>query len=144
MTPPPGRPDAPADSVYIDPMIKHTAIAMLLFALMPAVSGCAEGTTKQGTLYSMNVSRALEAYLAADLDAVHKAAVESVSDAGYTLDDDAVDVREGVVKARTARDRSVRIETYKEGEAVTRIEVYVGGDEAAARELLDNVEDKVK
>ncbi len=124
-------------------MIKHTAIAMLLFALMPAVSGCAEGTTKQGTLYSMNVSRALEAYLAADLDTVHKAAVKSVNDAGYTLDEDAIDVREGVVKARTARDRPVRVETYKEGDNVTKIEVYVGGDENAARELLDNIEDQV-
>ncbi len=125
-------------------MIKHTAIAMLLFALMPAVSGCAEGTTKQGTLYSMNVSRALEAYLAADLDTVHKAAVKSVNDAGYTLDEDAIDVREGIVKARTARDRSVRVETYKEGLKVTKIEVYVGGDEAAASELLDSIEDEVK
>jgi len=125
-------------------MIKHTAIAMLLFALMPAVSGCAEGTTKQGTLYSMNISRALEARLAADLDDVHKAAVASVTDAGYTLDEDAIDVREGIVKARTARDRSVRVETYKEGVKVTRIEVYVGGDQAAARDLLENSEDRVK
>ena len=125
-------------------MIKHTAISTLLFALMLAVSGCAEGTTKQGTLYSMNVSRALEAYLAADLDAVHEAAVKSVKDAGYTIDENAIDVREGVVKGRTARDRAVRVETYKEGEKVTRIEVYVGGNEAAARELLDSIEGQVK
>ena len=124
-------------------MIKHTAIAMLLFALMPAISGCAEGTTKQGTLYSMNAGRSLQAYLAADLDAVHKAAVKSVNEAGYTLDEDAIDVREGVVKARTARDRSVRVETYKEGEKVTKIEVYVGGDEIAAAELLDSIESQV-
>jgi hypothetical protein len=124
-------------------MIKHTAIAMLLFALMPAISGCAEGTTKQGTLYSMNASRALEAYLAAELDAVHKAAVKSVNDAGYTVDEDAIDVREGVVKGRTARDRTVRVETYKEGDKVTKIEVYVGGDEAAASELLDSIESQV-
>jgi len=124
-------------------MIKHTAIAMLLFALMPAVSGCAEGTTKQGTLYSMNAGRSLQAYLAADLDAVHKAAVKSVNDAGYTLDEDAIDVREGVVKARTARDRSVRVETFKGGEKVTKIEVYVGGDEIAAAELLDSIESQV-
>ena len=125
-------------------MIKQTTIAMLLLALMPAVSGCGEGTTKQGTLYSMNARRALESYLAADLDTVHKAAVKSVNDAGYTLDEDAIDVREGVIKARTARDRSVRVETYKEGEKVTKIEVYVGGDEAAARELLDSIEGQVK
>ena len=124
-------------------MIKHTAIAMLLFALMPAISGCAEGTTKQGTVYSMNAGRSLQAYLAADLDAVHKAAVKSVNEAGYTLNEDAIDVREGVVKARTGRDRSVRVETYKEGEKVTKIEVYVGGDEAAASELLDSIESQV-
>ncbi len=125
-------------------MIKHTAIAMLLLALMPAVSGCAEGTTKQGTLYSMNVSRALEAYLAADINAVHQAAVKSVAKAGYIHEMDAIDVQEGIVKARTARDRPVRVETYKEGEKVTRIEVYVGGDETAARELLDNIEGQAK
>ena len=112
---------------------------VLLFALL-TVGGCGKGMTQQGTLYSVEINQSLSCYISDSLDAVHKAAVASIKDAGYTVDTDAIDTREAMVDGRTALDRPVWIKAFKEGEKVTRLEIYVGGDETAAKELLEEIE----
>jgi len=112
----------------------------LLLALVMAVAGCGKGTTRQGTLYSVSVNRSLNCYIPDNIDAVHKAALASVRDAGYTVDNDAIDSREAIVEGRTALDKTVRIKSFKQGKKVTRLEVYIAGDQEAAKELLNAIE----
>jgi hypothetical protein len=124
-------------------MLRITTVIVLI-ALTAAALGCGKGTTTQGTLYNVTISRELEAYEPRDLDAVHQAAVKAVEAMGYSIDKQAIDVREGLIEGRTALDRTVRIKSFKTGDEVTRITVYVGGDEQAAREVLDKIETAVK
>jgi cytosine/adenosine deaminase-related metal-dependent hydrolase len=122
-----------------------TAIAMSALSLT-ILAGCGEGTTRQGTLYSIQANRTLETYLPGDLKAVHEAALQAVeADLGYTLEDSAVDATEGIVKARTALDHEVRVKMYKHAERVTRIDVFVGprGAESVSRELLSAIETRL-
>ena len=114
----------------------------LSLALLMTIAGCGKGTTAQGTLYSIGVNQSLNCYIPGDIDAVHKAALASVKDAGYAVDNDAIDSREAIVEGRTALDKTVRIKSFKQGEKVTRLEVYVAGDEEAAKELLNAIEKK--
>ena len=114
----------------------------LSLALLMTIAGCGQGTTAQGTLYSIGVNQSLNCYIPGDIDAVHKATLASVKDAGYAVDNDAIDSREAIVEGRTALDKTVRIKSFKQGEKVTRLEVYIAGDEEAAKELLDAIEKK--
>ena len=124
-------------------LTKHiTTILSLVLAVV--LVGCSQGTTGQGTLYSVSASRQVEAYLPQDLETVHKAAAAAVKTLGYTIDNEAIDVREGIIEGHTARDRTMRIETFKQGDEITRIKIYVGGDELAAREVLHKIETAVK
>jgi hypothetical protein len=115
-----------------------TAVASL--ALLLLAIGCTKGTTAKGTLYSANVMGRLEAYVPAKLDKVYAAAGKAVEDMGYSIDTRAIDVREAKVEGRTALDKPVRVKLYKQGETVTKVEVYVGGDKLASEELLDKIE----
>ena len=112
----------------------------LLLALVTAAAGCGKGTTQQGTLYSVGVNQALSCYISENIYEIHRAALSSVRLAGYTVDMEAIDTRESIVEGRTALDRTIRIKTFKQGENVTRLEVFVAGDEVAAKELLDAIE----
>jgi hypothetical protein len=112
----------------------------LSLALGLTIAGCGQGTTSQGTLYSIGVNQSLSCYIPDNIDAVHKAALTSVKDAGYIVDNDAIDSREAIVEGRTALDKTVRIKFFKQGDKVTRLEVYVAGNEEAAKELLDAIE----
>ncbi len=124
-------------------MMNRIAITVL-FALTAVGPGCGKGTTHQGTLYTVSISQELHCYLPDDLESVHKAVLASVKDAGYTVENDAIDTREAKVTAHTALDRTVRVKSYKQGKKVTKVEVYVSGDKEAAKELLDRIEDRVK
>ena len=123
----------------------HAVIALSVVSLT-ILSGCGEGQTRQGTLYSIQANRSLETYLTGDLATVHTAALETVqTDFGYTLEESAVDATEGIVKARTALDHEVRIKLFKHGEHLTRIDLFVGprGTESVSRELLSAIEERV-
>ncbi len=123
-------------------MIRSVIVLLIVCAGIQA--GC-QGTTAQGTLYSIQPNRGLSTFLAADLETVHEAAVEVVkNDFGYEIEEEALDAREGIIRARTARDRMVRVETFMHSQRVTRIVVYAGGSEPLARDLLDKIETRVK
>ncbi len=122
-------------------MIRTLMVLLIVCAGIQA--GC-QGTTAQGTLYSIQ-PRGLSTFLAADLETVHEAAVEVVrNDFRYEIEEEALDAREGIIRASTARDRMVRVETFMHSQRVTRIVVYAGGSEPLARDLLDKIETRVK
>ena len=123
----------------------HLTVLFICLGSLAVYAGC-EGTTAQGTLYTVQPNRELETFFPFDLDTVHRAAVAAVqTDMGYTLQKQALDAREGIIEARTAKDHLVRVETYKHGERVTRIEVFAGpgGNETLAREILNAIESRV-
>jgi hypothetical protein len=127
----------------------HVRVAGAVIALsvvaLAGLGGC-EGQTRQGTLYSIQPDRELEAYLPGDLATVHAAALAVIeTDFGYAVEESAVDTTEGVVKARTALDHLIRVELYKYGERVTRIEVYAGpkGAESIANDILSAIETRL-
>ncbi|MHC4415567.1 MAG: DUF3568 family protein [Planctomycetota bacterium] len=118
------------------------AIAVPAVIALAVWGGC-QGTTRQGTLYNVQVNRELESFLPADLATVHETAVVVIQDElGYRLERAALDGHAGIIEARTAQEHLVRVKTYKHGERITRIEVYVGprGSEPAAREVLSKIE----
>jgi hypothetical protein len=126
---------------------KHAAIVSAVIAVstfsLASLSGCGEGTTKQGTLYSIQANRSLETHLPGNLQSVYDATLRAVQeDFGYTLEDSAIDAMEAIVKARTAMDKEVRVKMYKHSDHVTRVVVFVGprGAETVSRELLSTIE----
>ena len=117
---------------------------LLVIVSLTALAGCS-GTTRQGTLYSILPSRELETFFAADLEKVHNVALAAVvEDFGYTLEHAALDAQEGIITAHTAKEHPVRVETYKHGAHVTRIELYVGGGGPSAIALLDKIESRLE
>ncbi len=119
---------------------------LLVIVSLTALAGCS-GTTRQGTLYSILPSRELETFFAADLEKVHNVALAAVvEDFGYTLEHAALDAQEGIITAHTAKEHPVRVETYKHGAHVTRIELYVGpqGRGPSAVALLDKIESRLE
>lgn len=127
-------------------MIALLSLALVGAFLATPLVGC-QGSTRRGSVYSIKPDRRIEAYMPGKLQDVHKIALEVVrDDFAYSVRREAVDAREGVIEARTARDEAVRVDTFVSGASVTRIEVKVGvlGDVAAAREILSAIEARIK
>ena len=119
---------------------------LLVIVSLTVLPGCS-GTTSQGTLYNILPNRELETYFAADLEMVHKLALAAIlEDFGYTLEHAALDAQEGIITAHTAKENLVRVETYKHGAHVTRIELYVGpqGGGPSAVALLNKIESRLE
>lgn len=119
------------------------AAGMAGLAVLP---GCS-GTARSGTEYTMTPDRNLRFRVAVDLPTAHEAAVDAVkSDLGFTIDEEKADAVEGVVKGKTARGERVEVETFKEGDHLTRVDVFVGplGDEPVMRELMNAIEKRTK
>ena len=114
----------------------HRSIIGLAAAALLVPLGC-QSSTSSGTEYVITAKRELRTTVGADIGTVHDTAVDVVeNELLYTIDNQARDAREGIINARTARGHAVRIETFRHGEQLTQIEVYVGplGDETAERD----------
>ncbi len=114
--------------------------AGLLIAL--GVAGCT-GTTKTGRAYTFTVDRNVEAMIVSPHENVHATSERVLKeDLGYTIVRSDRDALEGIVEARTARGDSVVVETFKEGETTTRIQVFVGpmGDKSRGVTILERIE----
>ena len=104
--------------------------------------GCT-GTTSTGTMYKMTATRELTTTLRGDLAHVHQTALEVLrDDFGYTVKSERRDALEGIVEASTAKEDGVRVETYRETDELTKIEVWVGplGNEKFAKQILSKIE----
>jgi hypothetical protein len=102
-----------------------------------------KGSTPAGTPYSQQFTRELEAHFDRPIGDVHATARRVLEeDMEYVITEDALDALEGMLKADTARGRTVRVETWHEGESLTRVQVWVSpmGDEEMSAELLDRIQ----
>ncbi|NNF43353.1 MAG: DUF3568 family protein [Phycisphaerales bacterium] len=118
---------------------------LLLLPIIAAVAGCS-GTTESGTPYTIKVDREMQAYIDAALATVHHSAVAMLEDEYlFEVYDSALDAREGIALAKTAKGRTVRIETYYAGPDVTQVNVYVSpmGDQVMQADLLSRLETRV-
>lgn len=117
---------------------------LLAIALLALTSIGCQGTTKQGTLYNVTISSELVTFLPGDLETVHKRALAVVTDEfHYEVIDSKLDAHEGIINGKTAKGGAVRVETFKHSDKVTKVEVYVGGDQAIAQDLLSSIEAKL-
>lgn len=123
-----------------------TIIRLGLCSLALVLASCS-GATKSGNPYSMKADRELEAYLPGDLKTVHSTAEKLLKETfNYRILSSGADRREGSIEARTTKGDTVRVETYRSTERVTRTEVFVGpmGDEAAMRDVLEEISAALK
>ena len=122
--------------------------AVLLTGLLVAFSsatGCT-GTTTTGKRYIIKVNRELRCTVDADLYTTHTTAIDVLSDdLLYTVTHEARDAREGVIRARTARNRGVRVETYKVSDEETTLDVYVSplGDLSASVDIMNRIVERI-
>jgi hypothetical protein len=119
-------------------------IALLIAAA--ALTSC-KGTTKSGTAYTQLPNRELEVLLNEDLATVHKTAVDVLKDDfGYTIKKEAKDALEGVIEAATAQNDKVTVQTFKDGDNVTKVQVWVGplGDRPKSELILSKLEEQLK
>ncbi|MHC4947328.1 MAG: DUF3568 family protein [Planctomycetota bacterium] len=124
----------------------HRSIIGLAAAALLVPLGC-QSSTSSGTEYVITAKRELRTTVGADIGTVHDTAVDVVeNELLYTIDNQARDAREGIINARTARGHAVRIETFRHGEQLTQIEVYVGplGDETAERDVYEAIESRLR
>ncbi|MHC5004795.1 MAG: DUF3568 family protein [Planctomycetota bacterium] len=117
------------------PFLAAAAVAVTL-------AGC-KGATQAGTPYTQLFTRELESYLEGRVDVVHTTARRVLEqELAYTIYEDSLDAMEGVLRAETARGRTVKVETFRHGENLTRIQVWASpaGDKELAGEVLSRIE----
>lgn len=120
---------------------KAMSLVMVAACVVSVVVGC-QGSTKQGTTYTILPSREIQTTLSADLPTVHARALKVLrDDLAYTIESEAKDGLEGIIKARTARNDMVRVETFKEADNQTKVQVYSGfiTGEDKARQVLEMI-----
>jgi hypothetical protein len=125
----------------VGPAFRLALAGLLAVPLVAGTLGC-EGTTTAGSAYTMKISRELQTELPTDHLTAHALAIEALEqDLMFTVDSEAVDGREGIIYATTAREREVRVETFRVTSSVTRLEVYVTpmGNRAAASDVIDAI-----
>lgn len=106
------------------------------------VSGCS-GKTSTGRSYTFTVDRNVQVYMAASLEKTHATAERVLrEDLGYRIESSRVDALEGLIEAKTARDNTVRVETFKDGENTTRVRVFSGpmGDRSRSVTITERIE----
>lgn len=109
------------------------------------IAGCS-GATRSGTEYTITPLREFKATLPHDLGSTHEAAVRALRDRlKYSIEESSSDALEGVVKARSATDRTVTVNTSRVGDNSTEVLVGVSpmGDEQIAREVLSAIEEEL-
>ncbi|MBL0928048.1 MAG: DUF3568 family protein [Phycisphaerales bacterium] len=127
-------------------MNRYAALAVLAAAPVLGLAGC-QGKTDSGQSYTMTIDRRLEAMMPGDLKTVHAAAEQVLKqDMGYTVTTSNIDALSAVIEGRTARDNRVKVESFKDGDRVTKVRVGVdpAGDELAMRSILDNLARRLK
>jgi hypothetical protein len=115
---------------------------IISLAASAALGGCT-GTTSTGQEYVLKIDRELEGYVDCDLRTAHVTSMNMLEeDYLYEITYEALDAREGIVEARTAKDRFVRIETYRAGIDRTKVQIYVSpmGDYRAERDIFEQLQ----
>jgi hypothetical protein len=124
--------------------MKHlNQVVVGLCILVACMSSGCQGSTKTGTKYTQLPDRSLQANLSGSMETVHSRAVAVLKDDfHYVIVKDKHDAQEGIIEARTARDNTVTVETFRQGDNVTKVRVNAGFLKSTdhAEESLDKIE----
>ena len=116
--------------------------SLLTVAAAAILTGC-KGATKSGTPYTVLANGSIQAYLNGNLATVHETAVKVLrEDFLYTVTRDSHDALEGIIEAKTARNATVRVETFKNSDDSTKTRVFAGmvGETTLANDILSKIE----
>lgn len=122
-------------------------LAALALAAPATLTGCASGSTAEGTDYDFRVNE-LIASVPYPIDDVHAAAEYVVSeDMGWAIEESAVDAFDGVIRARGAADNVRRIRLERKGDSLTEVRIMVSdgpfGDESRSRAVMSRIEERL-
>ncbi|MCB9846780.1 MAG: DUF3568 family protein [Phycisphaeraceae bacterium] len=120
----------------------RTFLAALSGAVIAAAAGCS-GSTTSGTVYSLSITRHVEAYLAYNHEVIYNTALETLENTfRYRIEKSELDGRTGYIKARTAKDNTVTFSVTRDSDVMSEVSVFVGpvGDEEAAQDILSRIE----
>jgi hypothetical protein len=117
------------------------SLGVALFCGIGLLAGCT-GQTKSGTSYSKLPNGELQMYMQSDLPTIHDKAVVVLRDQfGYKIEKQNRDALTGQIIARTARNERVSVETYKNGDNSTKVQVSAGfANDYVSREILSELE----
>ena len=120
------------------------AAPLAALVLAGALVGCS-GSTKTGTSYTLTPLRTIEAYLPGGVEKVHNESLAALrDDLKYDITEQKLDALAGEVKARNARNTTIRVLTVRDSDAVTKVTVHSGGDENLGRIILETIEKRLK
>lgn len=124
---------------------RSLVLAAVTLAAFAGMSACSH-TSTSGTSYTITPDRNLSFHVPVDLKTAHNAGIGALGDLGFTMESEKADMTEGVVKGKTARGDAVVVETFKEGDKLTKVDVFVGpmGDEPKMEELMRKIEARTK
>ena len=122
--------------------LRFCTLVIAAMVMLMTANGCSS-TTSTGTKYTMGINREIQAVLRGNLETVHNTAKDVLENYfGFNIIDARRDALEGIVEARNAKNNTVRVETYKQSDGITKIEVFVGplGKEGPASQILSQIE----
>lgn len=122
--------------------MRGSLLLMLCVIGLVVGAGCS-GKTTAGRSYTFTVDRKVQVYMASPLEKTHSTAERVLyEDLGYRIASSRVDALEGLIEAKTARDDTVRVETFKDGENMTRVRVFTGpmGDRSRSVTIVERIE----
>lgn len=122
--------------------VRGSLVILLCLIGLVAGPGCA-GKTSAGRSYTFTMDRKVQVYMASSLENTHTTAERVLrEDLGYRIESSRVDALEGLIEAKTARDDTVRVETFKDGESTTRVRVFTGpmGDRSRSVTIVERIE----
>jgi len=125
--------------------IRSIALPLAAVVAFAGLTACSH-TASSGTKYTITPDRNLSFQVPVDLQTAHNAGIGALGDLGFTMESEKSDAMEGEVKGKTARGDAVVVETFKEGEKLTKVHVFVGplGDEPKMEELMRKIEARTK
>ena len=127
--------------------MKRLLATCLLTTSLSFIAGCS-GQTTEGTNYTVNAGREVTAFLPFTHEQVHQAAIDVLQyEFKYDLTEQKLDGRDGVVRAITATDRRVKVESSRDSDSVTEVTVFVGGpfgDTRAAADIIAELEKRLR
>ena len=122
-------------------------VAAVALAAPALLTGCASGSTAEGTDYEFRVNE-LIATVPYPIDRVHEAAEDVVAeDMGWAIEESAVDAFDGVIRARGAADNVRRVRLERKGDSLTEIRIMISdgpfGDETRSRAVVSRIEERL-
>jgi hypothetical protein len=119
------------------------ALSALLFAAsaLALTSGCLVAAAGAGAGAVAYVRGDLQATLDADLDHCVHAANRAVEQLEFAKVSEAKDALQGIIVARNAADKKIKIELNRAGDHQTKVSIRIGvfGDETISMAILDKL-----